>query len=293
MMILLTILAFVMTLNMDSPSYSIQSGRTVTLMNGSYVYTTMTESYSGSGVVLPELADTADWHFIGWTQMLFHTVYKKPEVIAAGGTYHPTNDITLWAVYQYRPEDPDEYMSEVKTGDYLYVNRQLEKALTGTPLTDGTMNYASANKYDTRLVYHVDFVAPDTAYITHKESNTPIGYSSKKLSAKASPWLVYHSGDETLFYTKIENATYILWLSIDDLYGKSYAGLLKATLGTSPMSLMVAKERPEEAYTCYPDSEMGVHSVLPDDVPCSEYVLPLGNYRLRIRSGHKYLEIEK
>lgn len=293
MMILLTILALVMTLHTDSPSRSMQSGRTVTLMNGTYTYSALTESSSGSGVVLPELADTADWHFIGWTETLFHTAYKKPDVIAAGSTYRPKNDITLWAVYQYRPADPDEYMTEVKNGDYLYVNREADIALQGLPSEKGQMSTAKTNKYDSRLVYHVDFATPDTAYITHKESNTPIGYSSKKMAAKASPWLVYHSGDETLFYTKIESSTYILWLNIfDSQDANEYAGLLKAAPGTSPMSLMAAKEKPVEAYTCYPDSELGIDEVQRDNVSGSEYVLPLGNYRLHIRSGKKYLEVK-
>lgn len=270
-----------------------QSGRTVTLMNGTYVYGTMTETSSGSGVVLPELADTADWHFVGWTDSQFHTVYKKPGLIAAG-KYLPKQDITLWAVYQYRPADPDEYMTEVKNGDYLYVNREADIALTGVPSGKGQMSSAKTNKYDERLVYHVDFVAPDTAYITHKESNTPIGYSSKKMAAKASPWLVYHSGEETLFYTKIENATYILWLNIfDSQDANEYAGLMKATPGASPMSLLVAKEKPMEAYTCYPESELGIDEVQRDDMPDFEYVLPLGNYHLRVRNGHKYLQLEK
>ena len=292
MMIWLSILALVMTFNPGCPSYSVQSNCTVTLMNGTYTYTTLTEEYSGKGVVLPELSDTADWHFIGWTDTQFHTVYQKPDIIAAG-TYHPKQDITLWAVYQYRPADPDEYMSDVKTGDYLYVNRETNIALKGEPDKDGRMGYTKTNKYDERLVYHIDFVAPDTAYITYKESNTPIGYSSKKMAAKASPWLVYHSGEETLFYANIENKTYVLWLNIlDSQDAGTYAGLMQAKPSASPMSLMVAKERPMEAYTCYPESELGIDAVQ-NDAPAGEYILPLGNFRLRIRSGHKYLQIEK
>lgn len=295
MMILVSILVIVLMGNIVAPAHSTKAACTVTLMKGASSYTTLTESSSGAGVVLPEMPDTADWHFIGWSETNFQTVYTKPEIIEAGSTYRPKHDITLWAAYRYTPVIPDEYVEELNNGDYLYVNSELEIALTGVPSKEGTMNYHKKNKYDEQQVYHIDFASPDTAYITHKPTNTPIGYASKKMAAKASPWLVYHDGEETLFYTKIGKDTYVLWLNILDSYGNTYAGLIKAQPASSPMSLMVAKEKPQEVYTCYPDAESAVGNVQPDSPAWQQddLILPFGNYRLHVRNGHKYLQLEK
>ena len=64
---------------------------------------------------------------------------------------------------------------------------------------------------DIKQVYHIEFTASaDTAYITHLQSQTPIGYSGLNLVVKASPWLVYHEGDETLFYMKYSGNTALI-----------------------------------------------------------------------------------
>ena len=80
-------------------------------------------------------------------------------------------------------------------------------------------------------LYNFTFnAAKDTAYITHAATGAPIGYDYQcKLVTAASPWRVYHDGNETILYATIANKNYILWLNITDGGGgNSHAGLLPA-----------------------------------------------------------------
>lgn len=63
--------------------------------------TTLTEESYQAGVALPEATGVNDeWKFAGWATALVATeTTTKPTLYAAGTTYNPTSDITLFAVY--------------------------------------------------------------------------------------------------------------------------------------------------------------------------------------------------
>ena len=264
---------------------------TVTLMQGENLYATLTESSRGEGVLLPALADTEDWHFLGWSEQHFWSVYTKPEIYYPIA-YFPARDITLWAVYGYRPGDDLSYVTDLQNGEYLYVNSHNMTALSGVP-SGGKMAYAAANPMDEKQYYTFTFASPDTAYITHSATRTPIGYSGTSLVAQPSPWLVSQNGEEVSFYTFVGKKTYILWLNVLSQTGggiEYYAGLQETRDFTdTPMRLM----RPAafaEAYTCHPETGLDVKDVsAPTDTP--PYILRLGNYELRIHDGKKELRL--
>lgn len=264
---------------------------TVTLMQGSDIYATLTESSRGEGVLLPALADTEDWHFLGWSEQHFWSVYTKPEIYYPIA-YFPVRDITLWAVYGYRPGNDLSYVTDLQSGEYLYVNSHNMTALSGVP-SGGKMAYAAANPMDEEQYYTFTFASPDTAYITHSATRTPIGYSGTSLVAQPSPWLVSQNGEEVSFYTFVGKKTYILWLNVLSQTGGGsdyYAGLQETRDFTgTPMRLMRSAAF-AEAYTCHPETGLDVKDVsAPTDTP--PYILRLGNYELRIHDGKKELRL--
>ena len=274
-------------------TYSAAPARTVTLMNGTDLYTTITEEHGYEGIMLPSLNDSGYWHFVGWSESAFWMLQIQPDIFPAGKKYFPKQDITLWAVYEYQPE-PHVYISELESGEYLYVNIEMNTALFGIPDEEtGRMFYATINQKDENQYYTIDFTSSkDTAYITHSSTNTPIGYSNQaKMKATASPWLVYHNGEETIFYTVIKNKTYILWLNVLDSTpkGGTYAGLFNAEPMNSPMRLLKPLYSSEETWTCHPESKLPVDNVQTD--PQTEYTMPFGPFRLVIRNGQKYIQL--
>lgn len=174
------------------------------------------------------------------------------------------------------------YVTDLTDGDYLYVNRQFDLALKGVP-ANGRMGSRQTNTADKELVYHISFTASkDTAFITHKLTNTPIGYDAKGMVAEPSPWLVYHDGDQTLFYAVIQKKNYILWLNVWDSSSQnesSYAGLLQTDPMASPMGLLPAADaqRIPDAY--------------PASLSAPEYRFPLGEYELLIKNGQKQIRL--
>ena len=270
-------------------THASQPAYTVTLMNGAEVYSTMTEPSGGQGIMLPSLAPQGNWHFIGWTSWEFWTIYTMPNILPSSSKFYPDQDCTLWAVYEYHPVEM-VYAEDLVSGEYLYVNRDMNIALMGVP-TEGKMYAVTTNKENPDQVYYIDFASADTAYITHAATATPIGYLGLQMAATPSPWLVYHDGDETIFYMKQGSKKYVLWLNMRDSYGNTYVGLQEAINLTSPMALMPAGPSMEEpAFTCHPECGMGVEDVKSEELK-GERVVRFGIYELHIVEGQKRLVI--
>ena len=273
-------------------TYSVGSPHTVTLMTGARSYQQLTETKGGEGVVLPNVNDTADWVFVGWSATEFWEMSVLPTIYNANATFYPSADCTLWAVYQLKPESSPAFVTDLISGEYLYMNRDNNLALTGVP-TDGVMTSAKANPANANQVYTIIFTsARDTAYITHKASGTPIGYSGKKMSAIASPWLVYHNGEETLFYARIDYKNYVLWLNIIDAGNEGqYAGLLLADPMTSAMRLLPASHDTKSYYSCHPETK-SLEEARPVYMNGERVLMRFGNYEMVIVNGRKVLRIK-
>ena len=278
-------------------TYGPRPAHKVKLMAGWRQYDELTEETGMSGVLLPALNDTANWKFVGWSEQEFWYITNPPVVHAAGSRFYPESDCTLWAVYRYDNTPEMIYVSELKDGVYQYVNRTTNTALTGVPdEKEGTMSYASIGDNDADQYYHVTFTTTcDTAYITHEQTGTPIGYNGTQMASKASPWLVYHNNDETLFYTKANGKNYVLWLSVmNGLNSGYYAGLLKADPGPSTMALRVPNTgNSEPAYTCHPEMPEGTEITNERmNELTNERVVQIGIYTLIIKDGKKYLRLK-
>lgn len=272
--------------------YAMGPPNTVTLMRGDRVYTQLTEEQNGAGVLLPGLPDTAQWTFAGWTAAMIPQTTSKPLLHAAYSTYHPDGDEVLWAVWRHDDTSEQVYISELESGEYLYVNRENNNALTGLP-SDGRMTAMKIDMANEAQVYSIDFVGTDTAYITHWATGTPIGYSGTEMATNASPWRVYHDGEEMVFYAVINGKTNVLWLNVQDTKTHGYyAGLIETENYTgTPMALCIPDPKEPPVYTSHPEYGVGWQDVqaAPDG---TEYILRLGNYELRIRNGKKELKIE-
>lgn len=267
--------------------------RTVTLRNGAYVYGVLTEKSSGAGVVLPSLPDTAEWYFMGWSEVHFYERYTRPNTLPVATVYHPLSDRTLWAVYTATPMTEDKYVTDLESGVYMYVNTYYGISMSGVP-ENGYIGNAATFANDDNQYYAFSFTASlDTAYITHVATEIPIGYEGTRLAANSSPWLVYHKNEETLFYTLIGETPWVLWLSLyDPTNTYLVGGLMEAedvTVG-SPMRLLIPGMVGETAYTCRPEYPLPV--VRPEAEALHETVVPFGIYEWHIVNGKKYLKIK-
>lgn len=271
-------------------SWENASPRSVMLMNCSALHTVLSETEAGAGVVLPALPDTAEWKFVGWSETDIRSVTRVPALLSAYSRYYPHEDTYLWATYRQQPSRETVYMTEPESGIYLYVNRSSQIALSGVP-ENGVMYPATLNMSNKNQYYEITFASPETAYITHVATGTPIGYEGTKLVVKPSLWQVYHHGEETLFYMTQNKQTYVLWLNMmtgwDDAI---YTGLLKTTLGTSPLALQVAADQStEQIFSCHPDNPQGIRPI-PSET--HTYSIPFGIYELHITNGQKQLIVK-
>lgn len=268
--------------------WSPRAAQQVILMKGTTPIDTLREEQGMNGVVLPRLQDENHWRFRGWSKEEFWTVYDEPTYLLPETRYYPDNDV-LWAVYQWEEADTKEmiFEEELRSGVYMYVNRITQMALTGVP-ENGKMKRAEANVYDANQHYELTFTEDNTVYITHVPTGTPIGYHGKQMAAEASPWNVYHQGDQTLFYTTINGKNYVLWLEIMEGGGnETHAGLFQANPGESPMGLL-GTMMPTEiyAFTCHPEAMVGIESVQPSELGIQK-ILRDGQV-LILRQGETY-----
>ena len=269
-------------------TYAAAPVRNVTLIKGDKTYAELTEEAGGAGVILPVLPDSAEWKFAGWSEQEFYAIEQVPALYKAG-PFYPMQDITLWAVYVNAPEYVPEFMTTVQSGDYLYVNCDLGIALAGVP-ENKVMGFNMVDETDENQLYTFDFIAPDTAYITHTKTQTPIGFSGTSLVNRKSKWLVFHQDEETIFYTTIKGKDYVLWLNMyDSDEGGYHAGLMNATITPSPMALLKPSDAEPPVYTCHPEGKVALRHVSAQ--PDTDYILPLGNYEMHIHNGHKYIQL--
>lgn len=270
---------------------------TVRLMRGNTIIDEITETKGGAGVLLPMLNDTLGWTFVGWSAHDFWEERTAPDVEYGKTYFYPTEDkMTLWAVYRFVQEDKGA-VTDLEDGDYLYVNTNNSIALAGTP-DEGEMTFAAADAHDENLYYTMVFSTHrDTAYVTHKLTDTPIGYNQQaKMAAVRSPWLVYHEGEQTVLYTIIGGKPYVLWLNIfDKTQTYLYAGLAKTGDVTTAtmMQLLYPSDTEEPVYSCHPDWSEGLNESTSEGMNAlgSERVVQIGIYELHIKNGKKYLNI--
>ena len=280
--------------------YTSAPPHTVTLMVDGTKFDVLTEKAGGKGIDLPWANNISSWDFAGWSETEFWEIEALPPVplIYPGQKYYPQDDCTLWAVYKQDRTPAMSYVTELMNDVYLYLNSQTDMALSGVP-DDGIMECVDANVCDYQQYYLIEFQGSDTAYITHMMSDTPIGYSNDKkpkLIAAASPWKVYHDGEETLFYATISNENYILWPRLMDEGGYTvYSGLFSATPGTfsSPIRLQsIIMPAQLYVYTCHPLAQgIDIPNEGMNEVRNEQVLMHFGNFDLILKNGKKELRL--
>ena len=271
---------------------------TVTLMRGSSVYGTQTESQSGAGVMLPKLLDVDDWHHVAWTAEPFQTMNTMSSSWIEPGMWHPTSDCTLWAVYEYQPPVSESIVTDLADGVYVYAEWSYKKAMSGG-IVDGIAGSADVNINDPNQWYAVTFLTDSTATIQLMYTYEFIGFSGTQLSSEQSVWKVYHNGPLTAFYTEVNGKKYILWPNyLKDMGHGDYAECT-ALIATNDLSktstvlLSTESAMEEPLYSCYPEAQ-GVEEVTSEGVNelTNEWVIPFGQYDLVIKNGKKYMRIK-
>ena len=279
--------------------YTPASVKSVTLMKGNAEYTTLTEKSAGAGVILPDMADEGNWKFAAWSRNHFYQISTMPDSWILPGRFYPVEKDTLWAVYAYDMPYKEAFATTLSDGLYLYADTTRMIAMSGA-VSDGITENAAVNISDPSQVYDITFdETSETAIIYHPATNTYIGYNGLSLADEASLWKVYHSGATTAFYMQSGNKTYILWPDyIKQIYVNEInefipcAALVKAdNLSSAPTVLISAEPLMEEpVFTCHPENGMGIENAISPQQ--KEYNLPIGNYRLIIRNGQKFMQIQ-
>lgn len=138
---------------------------TVTLQDNGVKYSELTESKVGAGVELPTLSSPCtDWSFVGWAETAIAETTTRPTIIEAG-TYKPTKDITLYAVY----------------------SKTVENGSGATDVVFDVATIASENKWANGTAYLSYTIAPIT--ITYSGG----GNNGKYYSSDES-WRIYSGG---------------------------------------------------------------------------------------------------
>ena len=178
--------------------------------------------------------------------------------------------------------EANEYVTDLQSGNYLYLNSVTNMAMYGTPKS-GKVGSTTVDKNDKNQHYYIEFNATlDSATIQHASSGTYIGYnSSKKMSTDPCKWAVYHQDDKTLFYTTIGYKNYILWPDLLDGSGTEwYAGLLNTDSHEGTTTALMA---------CPSKSPDAINLI---ETNGKAYVIPFGLYDLIIQDGKKILRLK-
>ena len=103
--------------------------------SGTCAVESLTEATAGAGVVLPAAVPCQDaYTFFGWAAAEVAQTAVAPTVVAAGATYHPEANCTLYAVYAVPGEGTAGMVSSISAGDVVYMvyeNDNLKKEFNG------------------------------------------------------------------------------------------------------------------------------------------------------------------
>ncbi len=258
---------------------------TVRLMAGEEEYMLLSESESGSGVVLPNVADRTGWRFIGWSEHDFQTMSVRPALWMGGETYYPAENTTLRAVWE-QPQNGEQPANTLQSGIYLYAYPEYDVALSGVP-DAGRMENAPIRPYDTNQWYWFEFnERGDSVTIRHVETDTYIGYTGSRLVKKKSVWQVVREGDKTTVYMTHQGNNYLLWLNP----GGDYAGYasLWCVEPVIALTTLIPIQAEGMVYTCHP--ETADFEEIEEDAG-HETIVRFGIYEIHISHGKKYLRL--
>lgn len=281
----------------------------VLIEDGYHVYAQLSEQSIGSGVLLPALTDADQWHFVGWSETAIADADQAPALLQPGITYYPPCDTRLYAVYtdylsqELSPVQQTNFLS----GDYAIAFSIADRGFAG-PVDDAIEGIPAQSvslltredglcerqyTISEEMVYHIDFYEDSTARITHRQTQTPVGYSGNRLTQSDELWHYQWAADSTIcFYTPLDTARLqALRICYDDYYYVWKGGLItysRNMLGHQCLLFAVDTAAFNAHWTAYPHGQ-AIKQTGQESDTTSLYDIQIGNYRLRIRHGKKYL----
>ena len=136
---------------------------------GSCATASLAEASFGAGVTLPTATiSLSGWSFAGWATSSTENTEVAPTLYAAGDTYHPTDNITLYAVYLFTDTESGVYKRATSVEDLtsaasvVIVNGTTILNVTNSAINKGTAPSETNGK----------ITAPSNAIFTLSGNNT-------------------------------------------------------------------------------------------------------------------------
>lgn len=274
-----------------------------------------------AGVVLPALADTLQWHFMGWSEEEIQESKQLPRVWQAGERYYPKAACTLWAVYADKSRFAEQ-VTDYTTGQYVLVDNSPywgSRALYGAVVqkypsdqgkgqqvvetipvaldTTETGSLLLVSNIHKNTIYTVEFLSDSILTIEHMNKSTYIGHKGNTLTADAAEWRYRVLEDQSLFVYYKDKGKYY-WLMTGYGHGAVFDEIVVCAEPFNYNTMLKNNgiylfPDAEPYYTTWP---FGSQSALPevgdgvrqDD---AEQVVRIGIYELHVKGGKKILRL--
>jgi hypothetical protein len=183
--------------------------------NGTYTGSDITETEYQGGITLPAATTSVSgWEFAGWkeTSATANTT-TRPTLFAAGSTYKPTANCTLYAVYKLAGIDDTKYkrvteLSEATSAStMIFVDKKNNKVFK---LNGNNVTYATAPTEDEN-----GMITPSDDIVWSLTGNNTDGYNVKTTSLETNRYVGFDTPSANTNYANIQTYTTtsnnILW----------------------------------------------------------------------------------
>lgn len=280
------------------------------------VPTPMVQGDIAAPILLPEWRDTAQWYFLGWSELEITDSVVVPELWMAGSEYTPRGNTYLWAVYSDVAEITavDDYQSgkyvitmwDALTEYYTKTGMAMCGSIVDAeiPLVAANLMRNSANRcclmtnIEDDMIYELEF-EDSTLSIRHVATEKPIGYLSERLDDTENKWQ----------YRVLKDGSLVVYLT-DGSSTNTYALRYLVSTNYDERPLVAKVQRMDVAnwetdgfwlfpiiypnYTSWPFGK----NIFPEDgdlettssiLSEGTYVMHLGGYVLYVKDKRKYL----
>lgn len=300
--------------------YMAQQSETFTVQFNTYSserISPLTETTPNGGIILPNLSTGDDhWKFYGWTVKPVDETDNIPVAYMAGTTYYPSANCTLHAIYKQPGEQLPWYpTADLTLGDYLIVINEptvstlwiATGAVENGMLASKQLNYNADGDWITlphgiaaaETVYTLA-VKNDTLTIRHKATNTAVLLAATGKFAKSSTannaWIITSCETESdampMFVVSgmAGDKQYFISYYFDG-DGVFYFRPTNTASQQHDLLLYALSDR-EETSTLYSSFAFG-SAVEALSIEPQTYQMNIGPYKLIIRNGQKFLQINE
>ena len=302
------------TIEYESPPPTCYTVSFVTGMDS--VPTSIVQGDIAAPILLPEWRDTAQWYFLGWSEMEINDSRAVPDLWEAGSEYIPRGNTYLWAVYSDVEEVTavDDYQSgkyvitmwDASTEYYAKTGMAMCGSIVEAevPLVETNMMLNSLGKcclmtrIEDHMIYELEF-EDSTLSIKHVVSEKPIGHLGTRLDYTENKWQykVLNDGSLVVYLTDVGSTnTYALRYSVSTNYDER-------PLVAKVQQMDVANWETDgfwlfpiinPKYTSWPFGK----NIIPEEgdlettssiLSEGTYVMHLGGYVLYVKDKRKYL----